>query len=115
DARLTRVRRAELRTYGWTLDFENGRAKAKAGEDRPQSLPCTSSEDLEKILEPQGLAHKRNNTPPSAMDPTKKWGPWKLDGAANVSMTEKVNNLTDQIESDREDHHARLYAFLSTS
>lgn len=127
-AQQIRIRRAVLRSYGWTLEFEHGRFKPAADTPRPASLPRVSPSELEATLEPQGLRPLKGNRRPSTIDPaTKPRNSWRLDPAwvrpplapgplvADESTTAKVNALAERFMAESRPEHAGLYAFLSTS
>ncbi len=118
NAQLARIRRAWVRTYAWTLEFENGRFRPAPGDPRPKNLPLHSPLDLEQILEPHGLMPKEGRLPPSQMTPDKKAKTrrWTLGSdACDESTTAKVDALGARYMAEGRPEHAGLYAFLSTS
>jgi hypothetical protein len=128
-AQITRIRRAAVRSYGWTIEFERGRIKPLPGEPRLASMPVNAPEDLEAILEPHGLRTVQGSKRPSDMtNPAKKArAMWKLDPGhlrpplapgplvEDVSATKKVNALAERYLAEGGPQHAEVYSFLSTS
>lgn len=129
EAQQVRIRRAALRSYGWTIEFENGRLKPVSGGARPASLPANPPDRLERILEPHGLWPTQGAKPPSQLDAAKKAKTftWQLDPSRirpplapgppvrDESTTKKVNALVARYMAEGGPGQAEVYAFLSTS
>jgi hypothetical protein len=128
DSQQMRIRRAALRSYGWTLEFEHGRFKPDPDGPRPANLTPVSPADLEAILEPHGLRPASGARLPSDIDPARKArNSWRLDPALvrpplapgplirDESTTAKVDALAARFMAEGRPEHAGLYAFLSTS
>jgi hypothetical protein len=118
--REMRIRRAALRHYGWTLEFENGRRRSAPDSAAPRAgLPPLGPAVLEAMLEPLGLRTKDGRRRPSEMTAEQKRkasrNGWQLGpGVVDSSMTSKVDSLTRHF-LPADDGFPGLYSFLSTS